>query len=167
MSHVYEVLMSEYAVTAFFFNPNIFPEQEYNKRLTELKRFSEMKNFDLFIENGFIKEWQSNILPLKDLGERSERCYACFLFRLEATFKKAKELDIGLVATTLSISPHKDTAMINRAGLVLSQKYGIEFYAANFKKNNGYKKSIELSRQYGFYRQDYCGCEYSKDERNK
>ncbi len=165
MSHVYELLCVDYGITAFFFNPNIQPEGEYLKRLHELERFSAMKGFDLVAENSGGDEWNALVRPLRYHGERSERCWICYRFRLEALFRKALELGSGSVATTLSISPHKDAAMINRIGLELQDKYGVYFLAADFKKNGGYLRSVELSKEYGFYRQDYCGCAYSRMER--
>lgn len=166
MSYVYEALSPHFNITAFFFNPNIFPPLEYDKRLGELRRFSTMKDFSLIVKGGLINEWSREISPLKLLGEGSERCFTCFYFRLEAAFKEALERNIRLVATTLSISPRKDIDMINRAGKKLAEQYGIDFYDVDFKKNDGYKKSVELSRIYGFYRQSYCGCIYSRIERN-
>jgi predicted adenine nucleotide alpha hydrolase (AANH) superfamily ATPase len=167
MSHVYELLQEQYGITAFFFNPNIQPEDERLKRLHELERFSSMKGFDLVTENSGGDEWNALIHPLRYHGERSERCWQCYRFRLEALFRKAHELGSGAVATTLSISPHKDAAMINRIGTDLQKKYGVFFLAADFKKNGGYRRSVELSKEYGFYRQDYCGCAYSRMERGR
>ena len=167
ISHVHEVLSSQYDVTAYYFNPNISPVREYQKRLDELKSFASLRGFGLIEGDYPLKEWVSAVKELRYSGERSLRCWQCYRFRLEATFRKAKELKFDAVATSLSISPHKDAVMINRIGAELQGKYGIFFHSADFKKNDGYKKSVELSRRYGFYRQDYCGCVYSKIEREK
>ncbi len=167
MSHVYELLFPEYEVTAFYFNPNIFPPEEYELRIKELRRFSETVSFKIEEEKGREKEWSDAVSPLALYGERSPRCWTCYRFRLEETFRKAAELGFDLVGTCLSISPYKDAGQINRIGLELQEKFGIEFMTADFKKKNGYKRSLELSALYGFYRQDYCGCIYSKMERDR
>jgi hypothetical protein len=103
---------------------------------------------------------------LRYLGEGTERCWRCYELRLENTFKKAAELNFDIVATTLSISPHKNSSKINETGERLSKKYNINFYAADFKKNDGVKKSVDISKKNSFYRQNYCGCIYSKLEKD-
>ena len=165
MCYVYELLKDSFNVVSYFFNPNISPEAELNQRLNELRRFSAMKGFTLIESAGKTDEWLAEVSPLAVYGERSVRCFACFRYRLKAAFEKASELGINTVATSLSISPHKDADMINKAGTELSSAYNIDFYQADFKKKDGYKKSVELSRMYGFYRQNYCGCTFSKNER--
>ncbi|MCL1910597.1 MAG: epoxyqueuosine reductase QueH [Leptospirales bacterium] len=165
MCYVYELLKDSFDVVSYFFNPNISPEAELNLRLNELRRFSAMKGFTLIESAGETDEWLAEVSPLAGYGERSARCFACFRYRLRAAFEKASELGIDTVATSLSISPHKDADMINKAGAELSGAYSADFYQADFKKKDGYKKSVELSRMYGFYRQNYCGCIFSKNER--
>jgi epoxyqueuosine reductase len=165
-SHVIDLLSSEWNITSFFYNPNISPVKEYNKRLNELKRFSVLKSFQL-IEGGYDnKRWTEAVKRYRHLGEKSARCRECFNFRLEKVFSLAAEKGMDAVATVLSISPHKDTAVINSIGIDLEKKYGVRFVAADFKKNNGFKHSLELSRQHDFYRQKYCGCGYSRLERD-
>lgn len=166
-SYVFELLREEYDVTAFFFNPNIAPSSEYVKRLNEMERFSSLKGFTLLTGPYSIREWTLQVKPYRFYGEGSVRCRECFRIRLEASFRKAVELGIGCVATTLSISPHKNAGMINSIGSELSEKYGISFLEADFKKKDGFRKSVEMSREHGFYRQNYCGCIYSKLERNR
>ena len=100
-------------------------------------------------------------------GEKSERCRICYEIRLRKSFEFAIANNIGIVTTTLSISPHKDAGVINAIGKKLCSEFGIEFFEADFKKNDGFKKSLQLSKAYGFYRQNYCGCIYSKLERDK
>jgi predicted adenine nucleotide alpha hydrolase (AANH) superfamily ATPase len=165
--YVYELLKDSFDVVSYFFNPNIAPLREFNFRLDELKRFSGMKGMALIAAEGGADEWLAKVSPFAEYGERSERCSACFRCRLESSFQKAIELGIGIVGTSLSISPRKDAGMINRAGAELSEKYNVEFYQADFKKKDGFKKSVELSKMYGFYRQDYCGCVFSKAERER
>jgi len=167
MAYVYEVLQENYEVTAFFYNPNIMPQEEYIVRLNELTSYSKTRGFPLLIEEPDVKKWVSLVKDYKFMGERSQRCWICYEMRLEKTFQKAKELKFDIVATSLSISPHKDASKINEAGDRLSQKYGVAFLIADFKKNDGVRKSIELSKKNSFYRQNYCGCIYSKLEKNK
>ena len=164
---VFEELLPSCNVISFFYNPNIAPEFEYNKRLEELRRFSKVKDFEINIGEYDNKRWTTSIRGYRFLGERSERCWECYRIRLEGTFRFAQKKQISMVGTVLSISPHKDADVINSIGKELAQKYGIEFFEANFKKGSGYKKAMEISKKYGFYRQNYCGCIYSKMERGK
>lgn len=165
VSSVYEFLAEEFDVTVYFYNPNIAPEPEYKARLDEVERFSALRGFRLFVDEYDAAEWTRRVEPYRSLGERSERCRECFRVRLEGSFRKAGELGIDAVAASLSVSPHKDADMINSVGKELESRHGIEFIADDYKLNGGYQKSIELSRRYGFYRQNYCGCIYSKQER--
>lgn len=126
-----------------------------------------MKGFELSIGEYDVTKWTSFVKQYRFDGERSERCWRCYEYRLENTFNFAKKNMIGIVGTALSISPHKDAGKINSIGKKLEHKYGIEFLEADFKKKDGYKKSVELSKKYDFYRQDFCGCIYSKMEREK
>ncbi len=154
----------EYDVTLFFYNPNIAPVSEYDKRLSELKKFTLESGLSLVTGDYDIREWTSRVDEYKHLGERSERCRECFAFRLDSAFRFASENDFNAVATTLTVSPHKDQAVINRVGLEFGRKYGIEYIESDFKKNDGYRKSVDFSRNHGFFRQNYCGCIYSKME---
>ena len=165
--YVNTLLSLEYDVTVLFYNPNIAPHEEYLKRLHELETFCRDKNIPLIIGEYRIGEWTGRVEQYKSLGERSQRCRVCFSVRLEEACLKAREMGIGAVATTLTVSPHKDSAMVNSVGRELTGSYGMEFIEADFKKNDGYRKSVEISRRYGFYRQDYCGCIYSKMEREE
>ncbi len=166
MGYVYELLKEKYVITAYFSNPNIMPAEEYRIRYSELESFSRLKGFPLITEIPDTKKWVKEVREFRYYGESSERCWKCYEIRLENTFKKAADLKFDIVATTLSISPHKNAAKINEIGKKLSQKYGIAFYSADFKKNDGVKKSVEISKLNNFYRQNYCGCIYSKLEKN-
>lgn len=166
IGYVYELLKDQFVVSAFFSNPNIMPADEYRIRYSELESYSRFKGFPLITEIPETKKWVKEVREFRFHGEGSERCWRCYEIRLESTFKKAAELKFDFVATTLSISPHKNAAKINEIGEKLSKKYGIEFYTADFKKNDGVKKSVEISKQNNFYRQNYCGCIYSKLEKN-
>jgi predicted adenine nucleotide alpha hydrolase (AANH) superfamily ATPase len=165
--YVYELLEPQYNITSFFYNPNIAPLNEYKKRFEELKKFCGIKKTKLFAGEYDPRRWTSLVKEHRFSGERSERCRLCIEIRLRKSFEFALANSINTVATTLSISPHKDAGMINSIGKKLSLEFGIEFLEADFKKNDGFKKSLELSKVYGFYRQNYCGCIYSKLERNK
>jgi predicted adenine nucleotide alpha hydrolase (AANH) superfamily ATPase len=167
MAYVYEELQKKFDVTVFFFNPNIMPSEEYSKRLDEIVRFSKEKGFELIIEEEPAKYWVAAVKEFRFSGEKSERCWICYKYRLEKTFRTGKRLNFDIIATTLSISPHKIAVKINEAGRDLASLYNIDFLLADFKKNDGFKKSALLSEQYGFYRQNYCGCIYSKLERDR
>lgn len=142
------------------------PSDEYRKRYSELESYSLTRGFRLISEVPDIKQWVREIRDFRFHGESSERCWRCYEIRIENTFRKASELGFDIVATTLSISPHKNAEKINEIGERLSRKYGIEFYQADFKKNDGVRKSVEISKNNSFYRQNYCGCIYSKLEKN-
>lgn len=166
MCYVYELLKDRFDVNAYFYNPNIMPLTEYEKRYNELVSFSRPGKFNILTDKPDTKEWVKRIAPFRELGERSERCRLCYRIRLEETFRRAEKEKFTIVATSLSISPHKNADWINEEGASLSSEYGISFYEADFKKKDGFKKSVEMSRELGFYRQDYCGCIYSKLERD-
>jgi predicted adenine nucleotide alpha hydrolase (AANH) superfamily ATPase len=166
-AHVYEVLEKDFDITAYFYNPNISPYGEYSKRLCELEDYSVIRGFPLVVGLYNPREWTSTVKTHRFEGERSERCMLCFRFRLEECFRYARENSFEAVATVMSVSPHKDAEMLNEAGRSLKRRYGLGFIEADFKKNDGYRKSVEISRANGFYRQDYCGCVYSSMERKK
>ena len=164
-AYVYDILKKNYQVSLFFYNPNIYPPAEYQKRLSELKTFTSLKKIDLIIGQYNSDTWENKIKPYKHLGEKSKRCWECYQIRLEETFKEAALKNFDLVTTTLSISPHKNAPVINQIGKKLERDFPLLFLEADFKKNDGYKKSLDLSRKNNFYRQNYCGCRYSLKER--
>lgn len=170
-SYVLEYLSSYFKITILYYNPNIYPKTEYQRRLEELRKF--LKNCPnassvTLVETRYLKEeYDEAIKGLEELGERSKRCYACYHLRMEEACKYAKEHSFDYFTTTLSISPYKNSEWINELGSKLEEKYSIPYLYADFKKKNGYKRSLELSKEYGLYRQDYCGCEYSKKERER
>jgi len=166
MGYVYELLKDEFTITAYYSNPNIMPADEYRIRYTELESFSRLKGFQLITEVPDTKQWVKDVKEFRYYGEGSERCWKCYEIRLENTFKKAAELNYDIVATSLSISPHKNASKINEIGEKLSKQYNIAFYSADFKKNDGVRKSVEISKLNSFYRQNYCGCIYSKLEKD-
>lgn len=165
-SYVLACLRSVFDVTVCFYNPNIYPSDEYVRRKEELKRFLSEINIQNFIEISYNeKEYYEAVKGYEDLGERSIRCYHCYLFRMEKSIKYAKDNDFDYFTTTLSISPYKNSSWINEIGADLEKKYQVKYLYSDFKKQNGYKRSLELSKEYNLYRQDYCGCVYSKIER--
>ena len=157
----------DFQTSVFYDNPNIYPESEYDKRKGEVRSF--LDKFRKIAETGWIEdrsaerraEWDRGARPLRDEPEKGKRCAYCYAFRLEETFRTAKEKGFDIVATTLTLSPLKNTKEINRIGKELSVKYGVEYLQSDFKKNDGFRKSIALCAQYGIYRQNYCGCEFS------
>ena len=165
-SYVLEYLTCYFDISVFYYNPNISPYSEYEKRIFELKRLiREMPlpgSTDL-IDGKYDPERFSDIARgMEALPEGGERCFRCYRLRMEEAAKLGLENSFDYFTTTLSISPHKNAEKINEIGQELEQKYGVKYLYADFKKKDGYKRSIQLSREYGLYRQDYCGCIYSK-----
>ena len=165
-SHCLFLLEKYFDITIFYSNDNIYPEEEFDKRLDEIEKFTNKLPFEVnVISNGYNpKDYDNAILGLEELGEKSKRCYMCYKERLEKTAIKAKEEGYEYFSTTLSISPYKITRWINEIGRDLEEKYNIKYLYSDFKKESGYLHSIELSKEYGLYRQDYCGCKYSIKE---
>lgn len=170
-SYVLEYLSEYFNITIFYYNPNISPEEEFFKRVNEQKRLiSEipLKHEVKFIEGTYEPNRFFELSRgLEDIPEGGARCFKCYRLRLEETAKLAKENCFDYFTTTLSISPHKNAQVLNAIGLDLSEKYGVNYLFSDFKKRNGYKRSCELSEIYGLYRQNYCGCIYSKAEAEK
>lgn len=168
-SHVISLLKDYFEITIFYSNDNIYPLEEYEKRLEEEIRFCQEldSNISVLSEPYRKEDYEEAISGLEELGEKSKRCYNCYKLRLEKTARKAKELCFPYFTTTLSISPHKVTKWINEIGSLMEKKYGIVYLYSDFKKEEGYKHSIELSKEYHLYRQDYCGCRYSLIERRE
>ena len=168
-SYVLEYLSNYFEITIYYYNPNIHPETEYSRRINELRKFIneyKTKNKVYLVEENYdVQEYFNQIKGLEHLGERSKRCYKCYKFRMEKAVQYSKENNFDYFTTTLSISPYKDAQWINEIGSILENKYNIKYLYADFKKKNGYKRSLELSKDHGLYRQDYCGCIYSKQER--
>jgi len=166
-----------FEVAAFFYNPNIFPMSEYEKRRDELKKYCEENKIE-FIEGEYNhKAWLENLVKSLGLGHLSKersfaalrikfkeggrRCEACYKLRLEETVKLAKKDGYDFWGSTLSISPHKKAEKINDIGQNLQKRYAVKFFKADWKKKNGFKLACELSKRQDFYRQNYCGCEFS------
>ncbi|MCD8180854.1 MAG: epoxyqueuosine reductase QueH [Firmicutes bacterium] len=167
-SYVLEYLSEYFDITILYYNPNISPEREFTKRVNEMRRLiSEMplKRPVRFIEGKYdCERFYDMARGLESLREGGERCFKCYRLRLEETAKAAQNGGFDYFTTTLSISPHKNAQALNEIGGELSEKYGVRYLFSDFKKRNGYKRSCELSEKYGLYRQNYCGCVYSKAE---
>ncbi|SDN07495.1 epoxyqueuosine reductase QueH [Lachnospira pectinoschiza] len=168
-SHCIEYLSQYFRVTVFYYNPNISYEEEYRKRVEEEKRF--IKEFPTkypveFIEGDYdTSKFYDMAKGLEKCPEGGERCFKCYELRLRETAKLAKEKDFDYFTTTLSISPLKSSLKLNEIGLKLEEEYGMKYLLSDFKKKNGYKRSIELSKEYNLYRQNFCGCVYSRVEK--
>lgn len=167
-SYVLEYLSEYFNITVFYYNPNIYPQDEYYKRVKEQKEFIgkfKVKNPVKFIEGKYDTDRFYNMAKGHEQDkEGTERCFLCYRLRLEETIKIAKENNFDYFTTTLSISPYKNSQKLNEIGIELEKEYGVKYLFSDFKKKNGYKRSIELSKDYNLYRQDYCGCVYSKNE---
>ena len=164
--HPFEMLKDEYEITAYYYNPNISPRSEYVARFNELVGYSKVRGFDVVEGEYDIRKWTAAVKDYRFLGEKTERCRICYRVRMEKTFQYAAENGFDLAGTCLSISPHKIAQWINEIGLEIQEKYGVKFFVADFKKQDGFRKSVELSHKYEFYRQNYCGCVYSRLERD-
>ncbi len=165
-SYVLEYLSEYFKITVYFYNPNIYPAEEYDKRTIELERFiSQLKvnNPVSFIEGEYdTNKFFDTAKGFESEKEGGERCFKCYELRLRESAKLAKEKGFDYFTTTLSISPYKNAEKLNEIGHALEEEYGVKYLYSDFKKRNGYKRSIELSQQYGLYRQNYCGCIFSK-----
>lgn len=168
-SAVLERLCEHFQVTVLYYNPNIEPEEEYRHRLSEQERLLSLLPFGVSLlpcdydHEAFAAFAES----MADCPEGGERCLACFALRLNYTARQAKARGFEYFTTTLSISPHKNADNVNRIGDAAGRAAGVKYLMADFKKKNGYLRSLELSREYGLYRQDYCGCLYGKREREE
>lgn len=167
-SYVLEYLTRYFQVTVLFYNPNIQPREEYDKRLFWLEqvrsRYSgQVELLECQYDGG---SFDNMVKGLENEPEGGERCTACFELRLRETAKTAKEHGFDYFCTTLTVSPHKDAERINKIGLALSEEFGVKWLSSDFKKREGYKRSTQLSAEYGLYRQDYCGCLFSRTTQN-
>ena len=170
-SYVLEYLSRYFAITVFYYNPNIYPPEEYEHRVKEQQRFIAECTFDhpvQFVAGDYEPElFYDAVRTLEDCPEGGERCFVCYRLRLAETAKLADELGCDYFTTTLSISPHKNAAKLNEIGEELAGITKARHLPSDFKKRGGYKRSVELSAEHGMYRQDYCGCVFSKRERER
>ena len=172
-SYVLEYLRRYFAITVFYYNPNISVDEEYRKRVAEQKRLIEAYNrlsdsgYPIAVTEGDYEPevFYAAAKGLEQCPEGGERCFACYALRLRKTAELAAESGQDYFATTLTISPLKNAAKLNEIGERLALEYHVPWLPSDFKKKNGYKRSIELSAEYGLYRQNYCGCVYSREQR--
>lgn len=174
-SYCLEYLAEYFDITVLFYNPNLYPEAEYEKRADEERRLiSEMnerlvesgKEIRLAVSDFDSREFYEKIKGLEDCREGGERCRKCFELRLERAAEYAKDHGFDFFTTTLTISPLKNAERLNDVGEKAAEKFGVRHLPSDFKKRGGYQRSIVLSREYGLYRQDYCGCVFSLRERD-
>ena len=165
-SYVISYLTNYFNITILYYNPNISPIEEYEKRkqeqiklINELKTTNRLNIIDCDYDNDI---YEQTIKGLENELEGGKRCHKCFQLRLEKTAQIAKENNYDYFSTTLTVSPYKNATILNEIGINIQDKYNIKWLYSNFKKKDGYKKSIELSKKYNLYRQNYCGCKYSK-----
>jgi len=160
--YVIEQLQKQgYAVSVFYSNDNIYPAEEYERRKGEIEKYCQ-KNGIEFLEDEYKPEkWLAAVSGLESQPEGGARCAICFKYRLNKTAKKAKELGFDAFGSTLSISPHKNSEVINRVGEEAEKEIGVTFLAIDWKENNGFRCSCEISKANNFYRQNYCGCQFS------
>lgn len=170
-SYVLEYLNQYFEITVFYYNPNISPQSEFEKRAKEQCRLiDEMlpdANIKTVIADYDANEFFDTVKGLETEPEGGGRCLKCFELRLEKTAQLAKEQGFDFFTTTLTISPHKNAQILNDVGGKMASKYGVDYLFSDFKKKNGYRRSCELSEKYGLYRQNYCGCVFSKIEAEK
>jgi hypothetical protein len=158
---IIQELKRDHAVTAFFYDPNIHPREEYIFRRDEARLLCEKLNVP-FLEGEYdAEEWFARTKNLQDEPERGKRCEICFDLRLERTAKLSQEMQFEKFTTVLPVSPHKSFAQIVAAGTRAAKKYGVEFLAGDWKKRDGYLKTARLAQKFNLKRQDYCGCIYS------
>lgn len=167
-SYTLEYLSRYFSITVFYFNPNISPKAEFDKRFTEQKRLIEAlpaeNKISLICGDYNYDEFLNIARGYESVPEGGERCFRCYRMRLEKTAELAKQNGFDYFCTTLSISPLKNSQKINEIGFDVAEKYGVKWLPSDFKKREGYKRSIELSREYDLYRQNFCGCVFSKSQ---
>lgn len=169
-SYCLEYLSDYFRITVFYYNPNIYPKEEYVLRAAEQRRLVERlpaKHAVSFVEGRCDRErFYETVRGFEEEKEGGERCFRCYELRLQEAAKLAVQMGMDYFTTTLSISPRKDAQKLNEIGERLAAETGISYLNSDFKKRNGYKRSVELSEQYGLYRQYYCGCVFSKRQRD-
>ncbi len=166
-SSVIERLKNYFNITVLYYNPNIEPIEEYYKRKEEQIRLLKELNVEFLDIDYLNEEYHNKIVGFENEPENGLRCPLCYELRMEKTAKIAKDNNFDYFCTTLTVSPHKPSKIINEIGIKLQDKYNLPYLLSDFKKEDGYKRSIELSKEYNLYRQDYCGCLYSKRINNE
>lgn len=167
-SYVLEYLSPFFSITMLFYNPNIWPREEYDKRAGELQKLliPHQDIADLIVSDYDTAAFEAAAMPYRDEPEGGARCRRCFELRLAETASYAKSGGFSYFATTLTVSPHKDASAINDIGGAMAERCGATYLSSDFKKRDGFKRSIELSKKYGLYRQSYCGCSFTQNSEN-
>lgn len=154
-------LAEKYRVAGWFFNPNLQPREEFDRRLEAVRQLRDALPFPLEVAEGGEEEWEEAVLGLEKEPEKGRRCEACIRVRLRRAAAEAKRRGIPNLCTVLTVSPKKDASMVNRIGREEAEAAGVFFLEADLKKRDGFRKSVEISKRFGLYRQNYCGCRYS------
>lgn len=162
-----ERLTADWAPEGLFYNPNIHPPEEYQRRLQTMEKLSDLLDFSFQAGPYDPDQWMVMVQGLEEEPEKGLRCEICILERLRATARLASERGFDAFAAVLTVSPHKDAGMVNRLGAQAGEEFGVPYLPTDLKKLDGFKRSVELSKQYGIYRQEYCGCVYSTNRRSK
>lgn len=160
-SYAVPAMQERYRIMGFFFNPNIQPGEEYERRFQATRQLQDYLPFALEVADGGEREWEEAVRGLEQETEKGRRCEACIRIRMRRTAEEAKRQGIPAFCTVLTVSPKKDAAMVNRIGREEGERAGVFFVEADMKKNDGFRKSVEISKRLGIYRQDFCGCRYS------
>ncbi len=160
-AYVVKLLSEEYEPTIYYYNPNIHTYEEYQKRKNDLVWYANEFNYGLIEDKYDAKEWFDNVKGFENEPEKGMRCNVCFEMRLKKAAEYAANNNYDIFTTTLTVSPHKNSKEINRIGKEIEKEYGIKFYKADFKKKDGFKKTMQMSKEFGFYRQNFCGCLFS------
>lgn len=163
--YVFGLLREDFEVTGFFYNPNIHPEEEFRRRLEETRKVAERLGLPLLEADYDADRWMKHAEKFKDEPEKGRRCDVCYALRLRRTAEQAAASGFDCFTTVMSLSPWKKAATLNRIGRMLGRRFKVRYLEADFKKKDGFRKSVELSRAHGLYRQDYCGCLYSLRDR--
>lgn len=170
-SYILEYLTKYFDITVFYYNPNIYPEEEYIRRVEEQQNLLKTMPFQYpvkFVQGEYLpSDFYFTIKGQEAETEGGKRCYLCYGMRLKEAAKLARAGGFDYFATTLSISPYKNAEKLNEIGEQIAKEYGVAYLPSDFKKKGGYQRSIQLSKEYGLYRQDYCGCVYSRNERER
>ena len=156
------LIKQNFKVVLYFYNPNIFPNEEYNIRFNEVRKIAKKFNIKYITEKYDHQDWLKKIKGLEQEPEKGKRCVICYYDRLKKTAQKAKELNFDYFGTTLTVSPHKLADKISEIGNKLEKKYNIKYLDKDFKKKDGFKNACKFSKELNLYRQNYCGCEFSK-----
>lgn len=163
-THVFRTLAEEFEVVGYFYDPNIQPGEEYEARLRDAQKFTKLFGLRLISGEYDLRHWNDSVAGFEKEKEGGERCKICYRLRLARAAAAAGDEGCEYMATTLTVSPHKKASVINPIGEEEAGRFGVKFYDADFKKKDGFKKSCQLSEEFGLYRQNYCGCIYSLRE---